>query len=448
MAASLALSPWQGKLGAYTVFAKGTCMRLDHLHLQNFRCYEDAHFDFKPGFNLLVGVNGSGKSSLLRAVAGAFAEFADAMRMGPATLVDDDLRFVIDKFEGKTRFERKLPLVITGKGALSGLAEWCILQDTEQMLQSSDLALANNARALRKRITDGEAADLPVLAFYRANRQLAGANVSAESAVQQQLSRLDGYLNWFDAVSDLKDFESWLISKTLERMQSLLEAGPASVTFDDELAWVNGAIGIAIPNIKNLRYDLRLKSLLVDVGGQHTIPFNSLSDGQRGLVVLIADIARRMCVLNPHMAAQVLKGTAGVILIDELDLHLHPAWQRNIAPALKRAFPAVQFIAASHSPQIIGSLAADEVIVLGSDSTSHPQVTFGLDSSRVLEEVMGVAQREPAIEADLQQLFSTLESNDISKSRQLLEALKAKAPDLPEYARAEARLKRKEVLGR
>lgn len=448
MAASLALSPWRGKLGAYTVFAKGTCMRLDHLHLQNFRCYEDAHFDFNPQFNLLVGVNGSGKSSLLRAVAAAFAEFANIMTSVTVPLAEDDLRFVIDRFENKTRFERKLPMVISGEGALSGATRWSISQSSEQMMQAYDLGPVNDFRALRKRISDGEAADLPVLAFYRANRQLSGANVSAESAAQHRLSRFDGYLNWFDAVVDLKDFETWLISKTLERMQSVLEAGSAATPFNDELAWVNQAIGLAIPDLKNLRYDLRMQSLLVDIGDQSTVPFNSLSDGQRGLVTLIADIGRRMCVLNPHMGVQVLERTSGVVLIDELDLHLHPAWQRNIAPALRRAFPSVQFIAASHSPQIIGSLAATEVTVLGKHSTSSPHVTFGLDSSRVLEEVMGVAQREPAIEASLQHLFSTLESDDLPKARQLLEALRAKAPDLPEYARAEALLKRKEVLKR
>jgi predicted ATP-binding protein involved in virulence len=214
------------------------------------------------------------------------------------------------------------------------------------------------------------------------------------------------------------------------------------------LAWVNQAIEIALPKTKDLRYDLRLQSLLIDVEGEKTIPFNNLSDGQRGMVALFADIARRMCILNPHMGKDVLKNTSGVVIIDELDIHLHPAWQRNIVPALKEAFPKVQFIAASHSPQIIGSLKPEEVIVLNNGDASHPRVTYGLDSSSVLEEVMGVTQREPEIERLLSELFSTLEDNDLEKAKSQLEALKKKAPDLPEFAGAEALMRRKEILGK
>ncbi|WPX20325.1 AAA family ATPase [Pseudomonas sp. 10S4] len=81
-------------------------MRLDRLHIQNFRCYEDATFDFQPGFNLVVGVNGSGKTSLLQAVAASFVEFASAMQSGQSFAINDDVRFIVDKFRGRTRYEK------------------------------------------------------------------------------------------------------------------------------------------------------------------------------------------------------------------------------------------------------------------------------------------------------------------------------------------------------
>lgn len=423
-------------------------MRLDRLHIQNFRCYEDATFDFQPGFNLVVGVNGSGKTSLLQAVAVSFIEYANTVKLQSIGLAQDDVRFVINKFEGRSRFERRFPVLVEGQGEILGVKKWEITQAGDQFpyLVSDELGLATDNEILK--FIRGEKVDLPVLIFYRSNRQWKGANISAESAAQQKISRLDGYTNWFDAVTDLKDFESWLIGKTLERMQNLLDAKSALSEFDDELAWVNQAIEIALPKTKDLRYDLRLQSLLIDVEGEKTIPFNNLSDGQRGMVALFADIARRMCILNPHMGKDVLKNTSGVVIIDELDIHLHPAWQRNIVPALKKAFPKIQFIAASHSPQIIGSLKPEEVIVLNDGVSSHPRVTYGLDSSRVLEEVMDVAQREPEIEALLSELFSTLEDDDLEKAKLLLQVLKEKAPDLPEFLRAEALLRRKEIIGR
>ncbi|RON58961.1 AAA family ATPase [Pseudomonas frederiksbergensis] len=423
-------------------------MRLDRLHIQNFRCYEDATFDFQPGFNLVVGVNGSGKTSLLQAVAVSFIEFGNAMKPSETSLKNEDIRFVIDRFDGRSRYERKFPLLVHGMGDVFEATEWVMKRDGEDLPHLVDSIFDSEKDKVVKKINLAIQVDLPVLAFYRSDRRWQGAGVTAEFAAQHRVSRFDGYINWFDAVADLRDFESWLIGKTLERMQNLLDAKPVSLDFEDELAWVNSAIECAVPKARNLRYDLRLQSLLIDIDDQKTIPFNELSDGQRGMVALFADIARRMCILNPHLGKDVLKNTSGVVIIDELDIHLHPAWQRSIVPALKEAFPNVQFIAASHSPQIIGSLKPEEVIVLNNGDASHPRVTYGLDSSSVLEEVMGVTQREPEIEKLLSELFSTLEDNDLKKAKVQLEALKKKAPDLPEFAGAEALMRRKEILGK
>jgi predicted ATP-binding protein involved in virulence len=423
-------------------------MRLDRLHIQNFRCYEDATFDFQPGFNLVVGVNGSGKTSLLQAVAVSFIEFGNAMKPSQTSLKNEDIRFVIDRFDGRSRYERKFPLLVHGMGDVFEATEWVMKRDGEALPHLVDSIFDAEKDKVLQKINLAIQVDLPVLAFYRSDRRWQGAGVTAEFAAQHRVSRFDGYINWFDAVADLRDFESWLIGKTLERMQNLLDTKPVSLDFEDELAWVNSAIEIAVPKARNLRYDLRLQSLLIDIDDQKTIPFNELSDGQRGMVALFADIARRMCILNPHMGKDVLKNTSGVVIIDELDIHLHPAWQRNIVPALKEAFPKVQFIAASHSPQIIGSLKPEEVIVLNHGDASHPRVTYGLDSSSVLEEVMGVTQREPEIEKLLSELFSTLEDNDLKKAKIQLETLKKKAPDLPEFAGAEALMRRKEILGK
>lgn len=422
-------------------------MRLDRLHIRNFRCYEDATFDFQPGFNLVVGVNGSGKTSLLQAIAVSFIEFGNAVKPSQISIKDEDIRFVIDRFENRSRFERQYPLLVQGTGLFFGAAEWILQRDGDSFPPLVNSAFEAELVKLKQKINLAMPVDLPVLAFYRSNRRWQGAGVSAEFAAKQRLSRFDGYANWFDAVADLSDFESWLIGRTLERMQDLLDANQHSADFNDELVWVNSAIACAIPHAQNLRYDLRLQSLLIDID-QKTIPFNHLSDGQRGMIALFTDIARRMCILNPHMGKDALKNTSGVIIIDELDIHLHPAWQRSIVPALTAAFPNVQFIAASHSPQIIGSLKPEEVIVLHNGESSHPRVTYGLDSSSVLEEVMGVEQREPEIENLLSELFSTLENNDLQRAKSQLEALKKKAPDLPEFAGAEALLRRKEILGK
>ena len=134
-----------------------------------------------------------------------------------------------------------------------------------------------------------------------------------------------------------------------------------------------------------------------------------MSDGQKTILGLVTDIARRMCLLNPHLDSNVTKSTPGVILIDEFDVHLHPRWQRTIVQSLKSAFPAVQFIATSHSPQILGELKPDEIILLRRERVDHPTVSYGLDSSSVLEEIMEADSRPEAVEALIREVFAALE---------------------------------------
>ncbi|CAI8960741.1 AAA family ATPase [Pseudomonas sp. IT-P291] len=423
-------------------------MRLDRLHIQNFRCYEDATFDFQPGFNLVVGVNGSGKTSLLQAVAASFEDFMATMAVYSGSLNENDARFVIDNYSGRIRFERQYPIVIEANGDVFGDRSWLKIKLRVDEVAYPDSALVSAVMESATGLSQSKSIDLPLLAFYRSNRRWSTTNVSAEFSATQKLSRLDGYKNWHDSASDVQDFESWIIGKTLEQLQSVHRSSSIMSIFDDELSWINDALKCALPDSTGIYYDLPLRSILVNIEGKTPTPFSDLSDGQRGLIALISDIARRMCILNPHMGKDVLKNTSGVVIIDELDIHLHPAWQRNIVPALKQAFPKVQFIAASHSPQIIGSLQPEEVIILHNGDPSHPRVTYGLDSSSVLEEVMGVTQREPEIEKLLSELFSTLEDNDLKKAKAQLKALKLRAPDLPEFAGAEALIRRKEILGK
>lgn len=422
-------------------------MRLDHLHLQNFRCYEDARFDFQPGFNLVVGVNGSGKTSLLQGVATSLIDFTNATNNFYTPLPEDIVRLVTNSFETRQRFERCYPLILEATGDFDEIKSWTISKSRDDGASSSDRLLHKAITKRFDRLGENKNSDLPVVAFYRANRQWIITDLSAESAITQKHSRLYGHKNWSHAALSMEDIESWVIAKMFERLEGISLFGKPELE-EDELSLVNLALRIALPGTLGIRYNVKLRTLMLDMSNDTSIRFQDLSDGQRGFVALFIDIARRICILNPQMGSKALINTSGVILIDELDIHLHPAWQRNIAPALKKAFPKVQFIATSHSPQVIGSLQPEEVILLHNGDSSHPTATYGLDSSSILEAVMGVEQRLPEIEELLNEMFTSLENNKLEKARQQLKALKKKAPDLPEYAGAEALLRRKEIIGR
>jgi predicted ATP-binding protein involved in virulence len=131
-----------------------------------------------------------------------------------------------------------------------------------------------------------------------------------------------------------------------------------------------------------------LVGVFTDAAGQkHKLAFRQLSDGFRNIIGLAADIAYRCIQLNPHLGEKAVAETPGIVLIDELDLHLHPNWQRHVVADLKRAFPNIQFVATTHSPFIVQSLDASELINLDRISDINPS---SLTIDEVSTQVMGV----------------------------------------------------------
>ena len=130
------------------------------------------------------------------------------------------------------------------------------------------------------------------------------------------------------------------------------------------LTVVRKAVIGCIENAEHLRYDPKREELLLTLKGSEPQPFNLLSDGQRCVLALVADIAQKAARLNPHFGHEVLNKTEGIVLIDELDLHLHPKWQRHVIEDLRNTFPKVQFICTTHSPFLIQSLRSSEELIM------------------------------------------------------------------------------------
>ena len=131
---------------------------------------------------------------------------------------------------------------------------------------------------------------------------------------------------------------------------------------------VVNAMVACVPDAKKIEYNVREYSLIVEFANGDVQPFQNLSDGQRIMLALVADIAYRAAWLNPYLGDRVLLETDGIVLIDELDLHLHPKWQRTVVDDLRRTFPKMQFVATSHSPFIIQSLEPNELMDLERDT--------------------------------------------------------------------------------
>jgi predicted ATP-binding protein involved in virulence len=419
-------------------------MNIKQLTVQNFRCFKQATFDFSPGFNLFVGINGSGKSSLLKAVAASLATPLNGLGKNSVWLHDQEVnaRLALVELKGRVRYERCYPVRLEVTGTLGGeVRSWWMEQmgpgNNQNKWEHTVFAALTEISAS---ISQGGAGALPIVAFYTAERQWKLVGVSAHNAVRQQDSRLDGYASWENAALDMKGLETWVVAKSLERLEAVSDSGPLPSDQPlDELDLVNRAVVEAVPGAKGLRYDIKYRRLVLDWKNAESTPFDALSDGQSGVVALVADMARRMCLLNPQLGDTVLSETPGIVVIDELDMHLHPAWQRRLPGVLKKTFPKVQFIAASHSPQIIGELSASEVwLMRDAKVLGNPERALGLSSSEVLEELMEGKARNVEVTSQLDTIRVLLDADDISSAEEALSRLRQTVGDIPQVLELQA----------
>ena len=162
-------------------------------------------------------------------------------------------------------------------------------------------------------------------------------------------------------------------------------------------------------------------SYLIDKGDS-TFDIEQLSAGERATLLLVADLTMRLVTANPGLA-DPLQGS-GIVLIDEIESHLHPAWQRAILPGLQRTFPGVQFIVSTHSPQVLGKVPRESVFILDNfkliEAKPH---TYGRDSNALLEDVMGVGERPEEAAERIRQIAWLIDKEDLDGARRELAKL-------------------------
>ena len=269
-------------------------------------------------------------------------------------------------------------------------------------------------------------------------------------STQKTYDQLDAYYNAFTKASSFNSFFEWFRNREDLENQQRLKRKNFDLQ-DAQLKAVRSAISQFLPNISDLHVDREdhTPRLMANKAGKPVI-VNQLSDGEKCLFALVGDLARRLALANPSLE-NPLKGE-GIILIDEIELHLHPRWQRDIVQGLERTFPGCQFVISTHSPQVLGDAKDAAIFVLDLHADEPVKLLheplFGRDTSHLLEEVMDASSRNNSIQEQLDDLFLLLDENNTSAARKSLETLKATLGDDPELVRASVLLKRREKLVR
>ena len=362
-------------------------MRIDKLYLKNFRNFESASFEFNANFTVIIGENGAGKSSIiqgLRLAASTFLLGIDEaeryhIQKEDVRRVDIGNRFVPQKECSFEAFGELNNQKITWKRTLSRIGGRTDAKEAHELIEI--------AESLNKKVNEElkEGVDLPIIGYFNTARLWVDSYYTVK--LKKKGARLqDGYARCVDDRTDKKSPMEWIKSATWKKLKNK----PDSVLLDAVLE----AIDICIPNWKPSEWDEDTD----DLGGFYEqdglpptfVPLSYLSDGLKTMGSMVAEVAYRCAILNPHHGSEAVKKSKGIVLIDEIDMHLHPKWQRQVVSDLKKAFPNIQFIATTHSPFIVQSLDSDELINLDKTIDEEP---YKLSIQDVASAIMKVDTR-------------------------------------------------------
>ncbi len=329
-------------------------MRIDRFQIENFRCFERYEVRLVPRFTLLIGNNASGKSALLDALSvGAGSLLLGLRGAKQRGIAKDEVRKQAFSIGQSVTQETPGETVVACEGVVDGQSvAWkrTMASPTSRTTRQFAQDLVAVARGMEARLKKNEPVALPVLCYYGTGRLWRQKRARGSETLKRG-SRLRGYADCFDPAADPKTLFAWFKTNELAAIQK----GTRHV-----IEAARQAVVACVEQATRVWWDVDWDELMLEVnqsgGTARETPFHFLSDGYRNMVAMVLDIARRAAMLNPHLESSVLQGTPGIVLIDEIDLHLHPTWQRRVIPSLIQAFPAVQFVATTHSPFMIQSL--------------------------------------------------------------------------------------------
>lgn len=404
-------------------------MFLKSMTLHNFRCFSDLKVNFNNRLTVLVGNNGAGKSTVLEAAAIAAGTLTSAMDgLTNYGIKKSDAHYKCFDLGSNVDVQPQFPVEITAVGTIDG-QEISWVRNLNSAKGRGGLASAKEmtriAENYQSRMRSGDKElKLPIISYYGTGH-LWNQHREKKNDIFEKNSRSNGYIDSLDGAANDKLMMKWFQKMTMQQFQRgelIPEFTAVRMAMEQVFASIAGVSDVQVQfNLDTSDIDI----LYFDKNKEHIrIPVSLLSDGYKCTISLIADIAYRMAILNPQLLDKVLTETEGIVLIDEIDLHLHPSWQKRILKDLMEVFPKVQFIVSTHAPEVINSAKQESIVVL-SHNTVMPAMneTYGKDANTILREVMEVSERPDDIKQLFDQLYSLLDEEAWQQAEHVIEKL-------------------------
>jgi predicted ATP-binding protein involved in virulence len=433
---------------------KETVMHINNLNLKGFRAANALSLKLHERLNVFVGMNGAGKTSILDAVAIMLSWLVNRIKHSGGSgrpIMESDIK------NGEPAADVALALTVDGKEL-----KWNIVKVqkgySRKVFSSSLVELSEFAKQIQSELTErNRQVNLPLLAYYPVNRAVLDIplrirekhNFELLSAYDDSLTSGANFRTFFEWFREREDLENEA-RRDRESLFAFSNNTPKAQFPDPQLSAVRMALNLFMPDFKNLTVRRNPLRMEVEKNGVR-LTVNQLSDGEKCLMAMVGDLARRMAIANP-LHNNPLEGE-GIILIDEIDLHLHPKWQRMVIPKLGDVFPNCQFLISTHSPHVITHVQPESLFLLSMTSEGlealRPAESYGKTVERVLEDLMGLNTTRPSeVKEAINLIYEKIDLGNLQEAKDSIDQLEKRIGEDPELVKANVLIKRKELIGK
>ena len=416
-------------------------MYLRQVTIENFRGIPEMTLDLQPGINLLIGDNGVGKTTVLEAiVAGLGACFKELPDVDAVSIKREDVRQELQVVDDSPSIKYHTPVRISCEMQVGDQVYcWSRIRKDERTTSRPAIVYPKDGARIAdwfRNASNDIDTPLPVLNYQSINR-VAGSKRSDFGSSSKQLNdRRCGYTGCMDSALDDKFIRKWCYAMMRKSNKS-----PRYDLFRKAVVNVMRRMDDDKP-IPDIYFSEEFGSdgdFVYDESGK-AMPITFLSAGYQSCLWMVMDIAFRALMLNP--GATDLAGISGIVLIDEVDKHLHPKWQWNVLDALRDTFPGIQFIITTHAPIVIGSCRDAAILSIAMD---QPARTLDPVYGYRIEDVIEHTQGSPAAIKALKELYVDFEDacirKDLAQAQHYFDRLNSEFPKSTERARAQTRMR-------
>jgi predicted ATP-binding protein involved in virulence len=428
-------------------------LQLKEIALHNFRLFDIVKVAFDDKLTILISENGAGKTALLEGIAKALTVVTERLAHDENNLNNKGIYRVEDiKNEtaaSTTTLQLLSKLELDGLPNLDTTIGWELRLNRKTAMvkvEQEGTYLEDVTHQVDAALNTKQPVALPVVVYYSCERISTDSKNGKDETYG--MTMFDAYHHALDGQSlDYKRFLAWYDWQ--ERIERKTKNNRVlDIVRQSILDILNDADDTAFSTIDIDPSEYNNPKLIIQKGDDK-VEVNQLSSGEKSLLMLVSNLAYRMALLNPN-AKDPLKEGQGIVLIDEIDLHLHPRWQRAVIPKLRSIFPKIQWIITTHSPQVLGAVEGAKIFILDNKQVRLLDFnTYGKDMNRILDRIMGVPERNEKVLEDFDHYFELIELNELEEAQNLRQSLEKRiGTDEPLFRRADGILKRKQLIGR